>query len=125
MFPVAKFVCNITEPIVGTEIVFEDSSEDQDGTVVSWEWDFGDGTTSEEKKPVHSFAEAGEYNVTLTVTDDLGAKNTYIMNVQIEQTFLEQNLLLIVAVVVAVVALVVAVLFLRKRKKSPATSSAT
>jgi PKD repeat protein len=122
--PVANFVCNITEPLVGSEIAFEDSSEDPDGTVVSWEWDFGDGTNSQERKPVHIFKEPGEYNVTLTVTDDLGAEGTYIMNLEIEPTFIEQNLLLIIAIISAVVVLVVVLLVLRKRKKTPSNSSA-
>lgn len=35
----------------------------------SWEWDFGDGTTSTEKNPVHKYQEPGTYTVTLTVND--------------------------------------------------------
>jgi subtilisin-like proprotein convertase family protein len=42
------------------------------GTLTSWHWDFGDGTTSEEQEPTHVYALAGDYEVTLTVTDDDG-----------------------------------------------------
>jgi PKD repeat protein len=45
-------------------------SKDDDGSVVSWAWDFGDGTTSTEQNPVHTYAERGRYDVQLTVTDD-------------------------------------------------------
>lgn len=38
----------------------------------TWYWDLGDGTTSTEQNPVHSYSAVGEYPVTLTVTDNLG-----------------------------------------------------
>ena len=34
----------------------------------SWLWDFGDGTTSTDENPVHQYAQAGEYNVCLTIS---------------------------------------------------------
>ena len=45
-------------------------SDDEDGEIVSYEWDFGDGGTSSESNPTHEFEDAGTYKVTLTVTDD-------------------------------------------------------
>lgn len=36
----------------------------------SWEWNFGDGTSSNEPNPIHEWAEPGEYEVTLTITND-------------------------------------------------------
>ena len=45
-------------------------SDDEDGEIVSYEWDFGDGGTSSESNPTHEFEDAGTYTVTLTVTDD-------------------------------------------------------
>lgn len=44
-------------------------TEFSNGAIVSWLWDFGDGTTSSERNPVHVFAEPGTYDVTLTVSD--------------------------------------------------------
>jgi chitodextrinase len=38
----------------------------------TWYWDFGDGYNSTEQNPTHAYSEVGEYNVTLTVTDDIG-----------------------------------------------------
>ena len=49
---------------------FTDTSDDSDGSVVGWRWDFGDGNTSGEADPVHVYATPGSYTVTLTVADD-------------------------------------------------------
>ena len=51
-------------------VKFVDKSTDKDGDVVSWEWDFGDGNTSSEQSPTHTFAGSGKYTVTLKVKDD-------------------------------------------------------
>lgn len=66
--PVASFdsVCT------ALDCDFSDTSSDFDGTVVSWFWEFGDGETSEEQHPSHSYAAADTYKVTLTVTDNDG-----------------------------------------------------
>jgi PKD repeat protein len=51
-------------------VTFTDRSIDADGSVLTWAWDFGDGTTSTESSPQHTFATEGTYTVVLTVTDD-------------------------------------------------------
>jgi len=43
-----------------------------DGDVTSWMWDFGDGTTSTEQSPVHTYTSEGIYSVTLTVEPSSG-----------------------------------------------------
>ncbi len=48
-------------------------SSDEDGSIVSYLWDLGDGNTSTLENPEHSYVEAGQYNITLTVTDNDGA----------------------------------------------------
>jgi PKD repeat protein len=55
---------------------FVDRSTDNDGTLASWSWDFGDGSSSSERNPSHTYASAGQYGVTLRVTDDDGAADT-------------------------------------------------
>ena len=52
---------------------FEDKSKDDDGAIASWRWSLGDGATSNEQNPVHTYAERGRYDVLLAVTDDGGA----------------------------------------------------
>ena len=51
------------------------------GDAVSYEWTFGDGYTSEETDPNHTYFESGTYLVTLTVTDDAGNSNSVQKNV--------------------------------------------
>ncbi|MGD8867481.1 MAG: PKD domain-containing protein, partial [Gemmatimonadales bacterium] len=58
-------------------VLFTDGSSDPDGTVTSWDWSFGDGGSSTEQNPTHTYAAAGDYTVTLTVTDDQGAADTF------------------------------------------------
>jgi len=52
---------------------FTDKSKDDDGAIVARAWSFGDGATSTEANPEHTYAARGHYDVVLTVTDDLGA----------------------------------------------------
>lgn len=51
-------------------------STDSDGVIAGYTWDFGDGGTSTDEEPDHTYTEAGSYEVTLTVTDDDGAVDT-------------------------------------------------
>ncbi|RWZ59707.1 PKD domain-containing protein [Labedella populi] len=49
------------------------ASNDPDGTIASYAWDFGDEGTATGATANHTYAAAGDYTVTLTVTDDTGA----------------------------------------------------
>mgnify|MGYP006289743031 CR=1 FL=1 len=71
----ADFKFNTTggaSPYVGEAIQFFDTSESGRGDITSWEWDFGDDTTSDEQNPTHAFTDVGTYTVTLTVASDFG-----------------------------------------------------
>ncbi|MFI5237418.1 MAG: FG-GAP-like repeat-containing protein, partial [Ignavibacteriales bacterium] len=72
ILPVASF--NFTT--FGLTANFIDTSTDPDGFIVSWEWNFGDGSTSTEQNPSHTYETANTYIVTLTVTDDDGDTGT-------------------------------------------------
>jgi thermolysin len=70
----------------GLAATFTDTSSDPDGSVVSGLWDFGDGATSTQQNPSHTYASAGTYSVTLTVTDDDGASDSVVKSVEVSQT---------------------------------------
>jgi len=52
------------------------SSYDNDGTISSYSWDFGDGDTGIGQTTTHIYTSEGSYTVTLTVTDNDGATDT-------------------------------------------------
>jgi subtilisin len=60
----------------GLTCEFSDTSTDNDGYIASRSWSFGDGGIATVQYPSHIFGAAGEYTVTLTVTDDDGATAT-------------------------------------------------
>jgi PKD repeat protein len=69
--PVAAFTAGMT----GLSGQFDGTgSSDPDGTISSYEWDFGDGATATGSTANHNYVSAGDYSVTLTVTDNQGAK---------------------------------------------------
>ena len=75
--PVALFAANATEVNGGKVIQFNASeSYDPDGHIVKYFWDFGDGTNETGMIVDHAYDEAGNYTVTLTVTDDDGATDS-------------------------------------------------
>lgn len=58
---------------VGQQIKFDGSrSCDPEGDIVSYYWDFGDGSSGSGMNPTHTYAQRGLYTVQLTVTDDEG-----------------------------------------------------
>lgn len=74
-----------TGQIGGETVTFKDLSTDQNNDIVSWEWDFGDGSpVITEREPTHTFPGPGTYPVTLTVTDADGQSNSFTLNQIVE-----------------------------------------
>jgi len=67
-------------------ISFTDHSSDIDGTITSWFWDFGDGTTSTQKNPTHQYSNIGTFTISLTVKDDDSATNKASKQITIYET---------------------------------------
>ena len=70
--PHAEFEVHCTDMTCG----FQDRSTDDDGTIQSHSWTFGDGTNSTETNPSHTYTTPGKYKVTLVVTDDRGGTDS-------------------------------------------------
>ncbi|MFA5101749.1 MAG: DUF2341 domain-containing protein, partial [Candidatus Thermoplasmatota archaeon] len=72
--------------VVGTPITFNGSgSNDPDGTIVSYVWNFGDSTTGTGVSPTHTYTIPGNYTVILTVTDNesLTHSNSTTVNINV------------------------------------------
>ena len=106
-FPIASFDFEQGDIRVDGENVFFDitfdasASSDPDGSIVSYEWDFGDGTTGSGKTATHTYAGDwylyispgsgvaeyypiyGYYGITLTVTDDEGATGSQTQSTRV------------------------------------------
>jgi PKD repeat protein len=79
--PTANFTYECTD----LACTFTNLSSDSDGTVTANAWDFGDDGSSQNASPNHSFATAGDFQVTLTVTDDDGEDGTVTKTVTVTE----------------------------------------
>jgi PGF-pre-PGF domain-containing protein len=77
--PVANFSANITSGTVPLSVNFTDLSTN---TPTSWYWDFGDGSNSSLQNPIHTYASAGTYTVSLNASniggDNISTQTDYI-----------------------------------------------
>lgn len=56
------------------EVVFKNTTLNDNNTVNSFQWDFGDGATTTDENPTHIFSTPGNYNVTFSFSNTLGCK---------------------------------------------------
>ncbi|MCK4392332.1 PKD domain-containing protein [Candidatus Bipolaricaulota bacterium] len=76
-FPVAYFTASPLSGPAPLSVAFSAMlSEDPDGFIVKWEWDFGDGNSKVGESVTHTYNTPGTYDVTLRVTDDDSATAT-------------------------------------------------
>ncbi|MCA9401258.1 MAG: PKD domain-containing protein, partial [Candidatus Omnitrophica bacterium] len=84
--PVAQVSANPASGTVPLTVQFSSSgSTDPDGQIVSYVWDFKDGSTTSSVNPSHTFQNAGSYNVVLTVTDNEGLVDQAQVNINVGQ----------------------------------------
>ena len=81
--PEADFASNLTIGTKPLTVEFTDQSTQGTSTITEWYWDFGDGESSSQQSPSHTYNEVGVYDVSLTITDenaltDTETKNDYI-----------------------------------------------
>jgi len=74
---VQPFILNDDSPQSNTQVIFNyNPAFFPQSTAVSWSWDFGDGSSSNEQNPTHSYSETGVYSVSVTITDEQGLSST-------------------------------------------------
>ena len=75
--PVAKAYASPTSGSDPLTVTFDGSqSTDPDGRIVSYSWDFGDGSREQTANALHQYRNLGSYTAVLTVIDDKGASDT-------------------------------------------------
>ena len=75
--PIARAEADVTNGPIPLEVTFSsEGSRDPEGGPVTLAWDFGDGATSTEANPTHTYTTAGNYTATLTVTNADGVETS-------------------------------------------------
>lgn len=85
--PVADFSVSVTDICVHAPVSFTDLSQPGSGAITQWSWDYGDGKSGSGSSPQHAYTSAGQYPVSLQVTNSDGCSNS----------ILKQNLIEVIA----------------------------
>lgn len=75
-FPSANFGSDLTVACAPASVRFNDLSTPGQGSLTQWTWNFGDGATSNQPNPSHTYSATGYYTVALKVTNSGGCSNT-------------------------------------------------
>ncbi len=77
---------------LGDELIFSaEESNDPDGTIEGYLWDFGNGDERTEETVTYRFPETGSFTVTLTVTDNEGAQSSAILYLSVSPALMENE----------------------------------
>ena len=81
--PVCSINASNMRGTIETEFAFSANASDPDGSIASYLWELGDGSTSKMKTVKHSYDRPGSYLVLLTVKDDDGSDVRDVMNITV------------------------------------------
>ena len=73
--PAVEFSATPTSGCFPLPVQFTDQSVAVNSTIISWEWDFGDGNISNLQNPAHTYTGVGNFNVTLRVKNSFGCSS--------------------------------------------------
>jgi len=82
---IADFSYNPSSPEIDETVHFTDKSYST-AVITSWDWDFGDASSSSEKNPSHSYTEDDTYSVTLIVRDNSGNSDSITKNIHVSKS---------------------------------------
>lgn len=82
--PLPNFDYSPPDPQTLVQVNFRDLSTDRDGTIVGWNWSFGDGAFGSTSAPSHKYPHPGLFPVSLTVTDNNGVSSTVSQNILVQ-----------------------------------------
>jgi gliding motility-associated-like protein len=74
-YPNPQFTSNLNVACTPANVQFQDESSPGQGSITSWAWTFGDGSTSTQQNPAHTYSQTGYFDITLTVTNSGGCSN--------------------------------------------------
>ncbi len=81
----ADFYWDETDIQTGEVVHFHDNSTPApDSAIIAWQWRFGDGNSSVDENPTHTYADDGDYDVELTVIDENGSTDTATKQITIQ-----------------------------------------
>lgn len=82
--PSVDFSLNPNSPKEGETVSFTANASDPDGSIQSYQWEFGDGSSGSGSNPTHTFDSEGSYTVRLTVEDDQEASSSATRTVDVQ-----------------------------------------
>lgn len=83
--PTPVITADIVRGVVPLAVQFSSQQSTDDGLIVDRVWDFGDGASSQDISPRHTYNETGVFTVTLTLTDDAGASASRSITISVTQ----------------------------------------
>jgi PKD repeat protein len=78
--PIINFSATPVSGCIPLTVQFTDLSSSGNSALTNWLWDFGDGNTGNTQNPSHTYTSAGNFNVTLRVTNAAGCAKTLTIN---------------------------------------------
>ncbi len=84
--PTVVIGADLVRGIAPLTVQFTSSGSSDDGLIVSRTWDFGDGQSSPDISPQHTFQSTGEFQVTLTLTDDSGTSASRSITISVTRS---------------------------------------
>ncbi|MEM4258113.1 MAG: PKD domain-containing protein [Candidatus Thermoplasmatota archaeon] len=84
--PVVQAHADKTQGTAPLTVSFTGCGTDPDGSIITYSWNFDDGTTSQEQNPIHQFEKPGTYSVIFSVTDSGGQQRSTTLLITVHET---------------------------------------